>query len=211
MYSFSQVEEVGLTNNFPIEQLVLLSDSKPFGIFREKWTERWWIWLHGIPKPTNPANDSTGANCARNQIDPNIWFLAGTLGGIVKRECVILEKAILFPIINSVHLLAESCFKSEAELDAKVSSEADNVKDMSVAIDGLQLSDLKKHRVHTRPFDVTLPEDNIWEKKSGPTRAAADGYWIFLKPLSPGRHTIKFFGSDLDGFETGVTYDLMVK
>lgn len=199
-----------MTNNFPIEQLVLLSDSNPFGISREKWTERWWQWLNGIPKPSNPANDSTGGNCARNQLDPKMWFLAGTLGGIVRRECIIPEKAILFPIINSVHLLIESSFKSEAELDAKVSSEADNVRDMSVTIDGMQFFDLKKHRVHTKPFDVTLPEDNIWGRKSGPTRAAADGYWIFLRPLSPDRHTIQFLGSDLDGFETGVTYDLRV-
>lgn len=199
-----------LADGFPVEQLVLLSDPDPFGISREKWTERWWIWLNEIPKPSNPANDSTGVNCAKNQTDSKMWFLAGTLGGIVRRECIVPEKAILFPIINSVHLLAEPSFKSEAELEAKVSIEADNAKDMRVTIDGLQLSDLRKHRVHTRPFDVTLPEDNIWGKKSGPTRAAADGYWIFLRSLSPGRHTIRFFGSDLDGFETGVTYDLTV-
>jgi len=198
-------------SSLDIQQLVFVDDPNPYGVSRENWTAKWWVWLNGIPKPSSPANDSNGANGAINQVDRYIWFLAGTLGGIAKRECVIPEKAILFPIINSVHLLAESKFKTEAELDFKVRYEADNVQEMSVTIDGLQLSDLKKYRVHAKPFDVTLPEDNIWGVVKGPTRAAADGYWIFLRPLSLGKHRIELFGSDLDGFETGVNYDLMVK
>ncbi len=191
---------------------LLLVDAQPYGTTRKKWTEKWWIWLHSIPKHVNPANDMTGEQCARNQMEPNMWFLAGTVGKIVKRTCLVpSNRAILFPIINSVHLLSESLlFKSESDLEAKVRSEADNVTEMNLTIDGLQLSELKEYRIHTSAFDVIIPEDNIWGVKPGKTRAAADGYWIFLKPLSPGRHTIEFFGKDLDLFETGVTYELRV-
>ena len=192
---------------------LLLADPQPYGTSRTKWTEKWWLWLHSIPKPVNPANDMTGEQCARNQIEPNMWFLAGTFGKLVKRTCLVPSKrAFLFPIINSVHLLSESLsFKSESDLEAKVKKEANNVTEMNLTIDGLQLLDLKKHRIHTRAFDIILPEDNIWGVKSGKTRAAADGYWIFLRPLSHGRHTIEFFGKDLDLFQTGVTYELMVR
>jgi hypothetical protein len=199
-----------LSSNFPIDRLVLLSAPEPFGISREKWTEKWWQWILAIPKPFNPASDATGSHCARNQQDPHIWFLAGTSGGIAKRQCTIPQKAILFPIINSIHFLAEPGFKSEADLEARVSGDEDGVIDMNVTIDSTQLSNLKKIRVHTAPFDVILPQDNLWGIKAGPTRAAADGYWVFLNSLSPGRHTVRFYGKDPD-FETGVTYDLTVK
>jgi hypothetical protein len=126
--------------------------------------------------------------------------------------CEKSDRTILIPIINSVHLLSESLsFKSDSDLEAKVRNEADNVTEMNLTIDGLQLSELKKYRIHTSAFDVIIPDDNIWGVKPGKTRAAGDGYWIFLRPLSPGRHTIESLGRDQDLFETGVTYELTVK
>ena len=152
---------------------LLLADPRPYGMSRKKWTEKWWLWLHSIPKPVNPANDTTGEQCARNQIEPNMWFLAGTFGKLVKRTCLVpSNRAILFPIINSVHLLSESLsFKSDSDLEAKVRNEANNVTEMNLAIDGLQLSDLKKYRIHTSTFDIIIPEDNIWGVKPGKTKS----------------------------------------
>src|SRR5918994_3085312 len=174
---------------------LLLADPQPYGMSREKWTEKWWLWLHSIPKSVNPANDMTGEECARDQIEANMWFLAGTFGKLVKRNCLVpSNRAILFPIINSIHLLSESlAFKSESDLEAKVRNEADNVTEMNLTIDGLQLSDLKKYRIYTRAFDIITPEDNIWGVKPGKTRAAADGYWDFLKSPSHCVHTTAVF------------------
>ena len=193
---------------------LLLADPQPYGTSRTIWTEKWWLWLHSIPKPVNPANDTTGEQCAKNQIEPNMWFLAGTFGKLVKRTCLVpSNRAILFPIINSVHLLSESLsFKSDSDLEAKVRNEADNVIEMNLTIDGLQLSDLKKYRIYTRAFDIITPEDNIWGVKPGKTRAAADGYWIFLKPLPKGMHTLQFNGSCLAGtINIGTNYYLEVR
>jgi hypothetical protein len=39
----------------------------------------------------------------------------------------------------------------------------------------------------TRFFNITIPEDNI---KPGTYKAVAHGYFVFLKPLSAGQHTI---------------------
>jgi hypothetical protein len=193
---------------------ILLTDPQPYGTSRKKWTEKWWLWLHSIPKPVNPANDMTGEQCARNQIEPNMWFLAGTFGKLAKRTCPVpSNRAVLFPIINSVHLLSESLsFKSDSDLEDKVRNEADNVTEMNLTIDGLELSDLKQYRIHTSAFDIIVPEDNIWGVKPGKTRAAADGYWIFLKPLPKGMHTLQFNGSCLAGtINIGTNYYLEVR
>jgi Dyp-type peroxidase family len=178
----------------------------------EEWTKKWWLWLLGISSSINPALDKTGKYSATNQAaDSEAWFLVGTLGDSVERKCIIPKgKAILLPIINSVHFLAEEgIFKSESELEAKVKSEIDSVIQLSVTIDGVQLPGLGKYRVNTRPFTVTLPKDNLWYLKAGPTTAAADGYWLFLKPLSVGEHTIRFVGRDPD-FRTEVIYKLTI-
>jgi hypothetical protein len=188
-------------------QLLLLEDSDPYGISREKWTEKWWRWLLAIPKSVNPAVDPTGKYSASNQENPQFWFMSGTLGGAADRECTIpVSKGILLPIINDEQSFAEKPeFKLDSELVSLVKSEIDGVLEMGAAIDGKRLSDLSYLRVQTHPFDVNLPVDNIWGVKAGPTRAAADGYWLFLKPLSVGKHTIHVFGRGAH-FETEVKY-----
>lgn len=194
-----------------IESSLFLPDSKPYGISFCIWTEKWWKWFLSIPKARNPAVDTTGRYCAEKQTDPTAWFLAGTMGGSAKRECTISDgKAILFPIITDEQSFAEKPhFQSDLELEALVTSEADKVLELNASIDGIKVEDPRRYRVKTKPFDVTLPRDNIWGVKDGPTRAAADGYWLFLKPLTPGKHMIHFSGKG-PHFFTEVTYHLSV-
>ena len=57
-------------------------------------------------------------------------------------------------------------------------------------------------RIQTEPriFKVPIIEDNAFEiKNSGITEAAAEGYWVFLKPLSKGHYSIRFEGSCENG------------
>jgi|ERR687888_2727429 hypothetical protein len=64
-----------------------------------QWTGKWFKWLMEIPTSNNPANNDMGKNCAVNQTDGNVWFLAGTPGGRADHTCTIpTGKAILFPV-----------------------------------------------------------------------------------------------------------------
>ncbi|MBA3750541.1 MAG: hypothetical protein H0X03_06565 [Nitrosopumilus sp.] len=81
----------------------------------------------------------------------------------------------------------------------------------------MELKDLKKYRVTSPPFDINFPEDNIYGVTSGPTKGVSDGYWVFLNPLSPGKHEIEFKGSTADysttssqNFATETKYNLTV-
>ena len=50
-----------------------------------------------------PIEDMTGKHCAKNQNEDKIWFLAGTYGGTVHRNCVIPNgRAIFFPVVNDL-------------------------------------------------------------------------------------------------------------
>jgi hypothetical protein len=53
------------------------------------------------------------------------------------------------------------------------------------------------------------PDDNVLSVSASSGFSTADGYWLMLKPLSPGSHALHF-ASTLDGFSQNVTYDLTV-
>lgn len=194
------------TNNL----LVFSSDSDPYGVSYAEWISKWWQWILSIPVDNNPANDTTGKNCAINQNGP-VWFLAGTVGGVVDRNCTIpAEKAILFPILNHGGTLADSpTIKSEEELLSHATTEMDIISNLEVMVDSVKLSGLQRYRVRSPIFDVVLPEKNLFGGTPGPTRGVSDGYWLFLGPLPKGKHKIHSFGSCLAGkVSIGVNYDI---
>jgi hypothetical protein len=40
-------------------------------------------------------------------------------------------------------------------------------------------------------FDATLPDDNIHAcGEPGPIKVVSDGYWVLLRRLQPGEHTL---------------------
>jgi hypothetical protein len=175
---------------------------RPFGRSYELWTIKWWKWLVSIPKIINPAFDESGVNCHSNQNDPNVWFIAGTFGGFAERQCTIpLGKSIFFPIINIEASFNDTEVSSELELVSFTKTHIDDidVSGIQVKVDNMMIDKLDRYRISTPAFDLNFLEDNILNAKAGLTKAASDGYWIFLRPLCRGLHTLFFSGSCLSG------------
>jgi hypothetical protein len=186
-------------------------DSKPFGRTYAEWTARWWQWVLSIAKTENPLVDENGENCANNQSGP-VWFLAGTLKGPAERSCTIpADKAILFPVINVEASVAEGDGTTEEELAARVEFEMDQITDMRAMISGTNVNELKQYRSQSPSFNVTLPADNVLGLPAQTTKMMSEGYWLFLKPLDPGKYDLNSFGSCLAGrIKIGVSYHLTV-
>lgn len=205
---------MNVTNDRSIESILFLPDSKPYGLIYADWIVKWWKWVLSIPKERNPTLDKIGNHVNERQCDSRVMFLSGTFGGPVTRRCrVSSEKSILMPIINYECSFAdEPSIKSATGLKFKCKSEIDDIKNLSFRIDQLCLYDLRPYRILTPLFDVRLGENNILEVKQQNTQMISDGYWIFLKPLTTGRHQLTSFGSCQSGKITiGVTYDLYVE
>jgi hypothetical protein len=187
-------------------------DSKSFGITYAEWTARWWEWVLSIAKTENPLVDEDGKNCANNQSGP-VWFLAGTLRGPAERSCAIpADKAILFPVINVEASVAEGDGTTEEALAARVKFEMDQITDMRAMISGTNVNELKHYRIKSPPFDVTLPADNVLGLPAQTTKMMSEGYWLFLKPLEPGKYDLHSFGSCLAGrIKIGVSYHLTIE
>jgi hypothetical protein len=172
-------------------------EDKPYGLTYGKWTVKWWQWAHSSPKAINPLLDDTGVNASLNQIGP-VWFLAGTFGEnkIPRRSCTIPQnKAILFPVINyEMNELENPNIKAGPDLVRHVMEDIDDITVKEATIDG-QVVPI--YRIASDPtiFSLNINYDNCIGVSGGTTEAAADGYWVFLKPLRQGRHHIYFHGA----------------
>jgi hypothetical protein len=189
-------------------------DISPYGLTYGQWTIKWWQWLTSIPMHINPAADENGRNACLNQTDPNVWFLAGTLGGkAVNRKCTIpVGRAILFPVINiEVNTLEKPELITDAELIRYAIKDEDDILNLDALVDGHKVP---IYRVRSDPpmFPLKIAADNVFEVPGETTTmATSDGYWVFLKPLSPGKHDLFFAGScSLGTRNVKATYNLTI-
>jgi hypothetical protein len=191
-------------------------DSQPYGLTYGEWTAKWWQWAHSIPTANNPTLDQTGKDCAQAQNQTgSVWFLAGTGAGSAERTCTIpAGKAILLPIINALGV--RDAGETKEELVAAAKESIDKVTTLDASVDGTPLQNLSNYRIQSPFFNDTLPKDNILGDPEGTYLAIADGYWLFLEPLSPGQHEIRLHGAIIEptsptpSFETAVTYHLTI-
>lgn len=194
------------------------ADSTPYGKTYGQWTVRWWQWALSSPMENNPVADPTGTYASINQPASDVWFLAGKFGSfdkvIPKRKCMIpSNRSILFPILNcEANKLEYPGLKSDQDLITHVSRDVDSVVMKDCLLDDISI---KPERVASDPqiFEITMRKNNPFRPdKYGRVKTAADGYWIFLKRLGRGIHTLKFKGSCENGaLFAGAEYLLIIE
>lgn len=152
------------------------------GVALPEWTARWWRWADAQRVP--PYLDPDGRLCEVGQ-QGAVWFLAGTNGQFQpRRECIVPEGMhLLVPIINMA--VYETRMRSTCDaLQASAAVNNDNLLSAVVLLDGQPLGDMRAHRVASNGcFRMDLEDE-------ASRLAAADGYWLMIKPLSRGRHTL---------------------
>jgi hypothetical protein len=186
--------------------------SRPFDRSFPQWTAEWWQYVFSIPVPDNPVLDVVGTNCMLGQHGP-VWFLFGSFGSTpVRRTCSIPEdRALLFPIINTVNI----AFPSDTidGLRAQIAPFIDAVNKLSVEVDGETIEGLRDFRIKSVPFSIALPTNGLYPLdvcfETPPlgvcSPVVGDGYYVMLKPLSVGQHTIHIFGQSGE-FKQDITY-----
>jgi len=220
------------------QDFIVPPESLPGGLSYQQWSGKWWQWVWSIPYDVNPLFDNTGIDCAVQQ-HGKVWFLAGTAGDSVTRSCAIpAGKMIFFPIINvgaDYPCPAEFQFepgpKQSLEQFLTVGYGAntaaryniDHVTALNATLDGVPVSvgDLalppenSKYRVTSSIFSFRGDSSlQVWDPCVGMGhKAVSDGYWIMLKPLSAGPHTLTFGGTEVFptwSFTVAVTYNLTI-
>lgn len=189
-------------------------NARTFGQTYSEWIVKWWRWLLSIPPELNPGLDQNGMHASENQIDPHVWFLAGTFGGSVVRTCKIpYGRAIFMPVINYHCSFADyPHIRTETELRPLCEKEIDDIKNISFMVDDLPLSNLMAYRASSPLFAIELKDNNVLNVAKCNTQMISDGYWVFLKPLEIGPHQLISWGSCRSGrIIIGSTYNVYVE
>jgi len=180
-------------------------------ISQADWSKAWWQWAGSFNHAESPIADRTGGNCHLKQNGP-VWFLAGTYGTQrTIRTCTVpRDKYLFFPIINYVVMpstRAAACMECCASFIQSAKSITDQPSNLVLELDGRRMEGLEGHRqVTTECFDMgALAEPRVQMFPS-----AANGYYVMLRPLGPGKHVLNF-GGMLPGMSQAVTYTLLVE
>jgi hypothetical protein len=192
-------------------------------------TGEWWQWAMSIPTSVNPLLDTTGDNCMVGQRG-SIWFLGGVNGGgSAERTCSVPEGLpLFFPVTNIIFANSPNvCGQGPENFTVKfmrgvIKPLVDSFRNLSVTVDGRDVKKTLLQRVQSDPFEVALPEDNLFvapcSTQTPPgspagiySPAVDDGYYVALPPLKLGSHTIHFHADNADGtVAQDVVYHLTV-
>lgn len=199
-------------------------NSHPYGASMVTWTERWWQWETSVGTTRNPSLDTTGAHCGVNQSGP-VWFLGTTFGsGSVTRSCTIPgERALLVNlsgILNDYPCPDPNFHPAPGEtlqhfLRHGARQVVDTVNGLNLTVDNAVLPNPFSYRYTSPLFHFTGAASlskSIDPCITGSRQpAVSDGYYVMVRPLQPGSHTVVFTASDTGGTTTKVTYRLTVR
>jgi hypothetical protein len=158
---------------------VYSKDSSPFGISYGHWLAKWWQWSFSIPTANHPSDNYSPEKCGINQAGP-VWFLADQFGGREERTCTIpAGRAIFVPLLVGEYDYSTSEIKNDADLQRCV-SQGNNYGVIEATIDGVKLKNLEGYRIPAGFFNITIPQNNIYNEKPGICKAFADGFFMLL-------------------------------
>jgi hypothetical protein len=174
-----------------------------------------------VPTQNNPNLDLTGKYCHVNET-ANVFFLNGApTTNAVARSCTVpSNQPLFFPLINVECSNVESppfFGATDAERAACAAAIIDGVgiRTLTTTLDGAPTGeDLSTFRFASPPFDFVMPAQNNFLGLPGVTsgRSASDGFYLMLKPLGPGSHSLHFEAAFVHGvgkgFSQNITYQL---
>jgi hypothetical protein len=195
---------------------VFSKDSTPYGIPYGDWLAKWWQWTFSIPTAQHPRDAYTPEKCVLNQKGP-VWFLADQLTGEEERTCTIpAGKAIFAPLLVGECDYSLPDVKSDESL-RRCAMAGNEYGVIEATVDGIKLKSLEQYRTQSGFFNITIPKDNIYNGPAGTFRALADGFFVFLEPLPPGKHDVHLKVSVLNprvqeyNYNADWTYHLIIK
>ncbi len=191
------------------------------------------------PQFDGPLNDGDILKTTHTFTSPNgkVVMLAGSFfGGKISRTVTVPSDTPIFvPMLNDEWSNPDTAdppkFDSvpghytPSQLAAFAVKQTDTFRGLSARLDGVKIADVAKHREkslafkYTQPAKFSITQVFFNESAPGPNAAAADGFYLMLKPLSVGKHVLHFVGSGPDNsasppllgaFQADMTYTINV-
>jgi hypothetical protein len=190
---------------------VLAPAKRVLGKTAEDYSISWWQWAMANPPGSRAYEDRDGSRCAENQ-GGSVWYLAGTNGkSVVERHCrVPAQVHLFFPVINMLYYSRVGGHPTCDAVRAGAAANNDALQHAIVKLDGKIVPDVTRFRARGRDCFDAFERASYVRDRPARYPAASDGYWIMLKPLSPGTHHLSvranYANPDGDNFGEMVQY-----
>jgi hypothetical protein len=213
---------------------VFHKDELPFGKPYEDWVQDWWRWNAAIPGDPETTFAGVKENgCLINKEGPVAMLMDPAIGGVHHQRCEISSNQGI--LISAWSALCSGAVKGYENASVKELSECArqyNLGKVTVNawVDNKPLAQVKAEdyktinlinatELYTKGFNITIPEDsNLAVDYPGTHLGATHGWYIFLKPLPVGEHTVRYVNdvreTTLGAGNTNnadITYSLKVK
>jgi len=207
----------------PANSRVYPTTAKPFGKSYAQWSAQWWKWALALPVAGHPFSEpGFDCNSPNNGQSGPVWFLASSAlqDPLVERTCTIpADAAVFLGLANAECSSLEPTFpdgtggQTSAEQRDCANFFANHivVSSLFCTIDGQAVANLGSFRFPSLQFTFSAPTPWIFGDTGGDGTAVSDGYFVMLKPLSSGIHTLSCGGEFDFGFGVGNTYHLTVE
>ena len=177
---------------------VMPPNSHPYGKSYEEWVAEFWKWALALPVEGHPfLDDNPDYDFAANQ-SGKVWFWSAPDGPLTRHATVPAGTAIFLTVRDvEVSSLEEPPFFGATEEEQRERSAyfADRMVDVFVEIDGVPVENLEDYRFQSDQFEFTAPTPWVYGATGGAGTAVGDGYYLMLKPLPVGHHTIHYGGT----------------
>ena len=173
-----------------------------------EWSQAYLQWIAAFPRGSSPIADTSGASCAARQ-QGDVWFLATSDGTApVARICAVpADKTLFVPIVSTMERSGNKDPDCASLAHIAAGHLATHVSLMTMTVDGVAVDNLAGYRqASTGCFPLGLRQI----PRSTAATAVADGYYVMLRPLAPGPHTIAV-EARFDSTSLSTTYRLDVR
>ena len=172
-----------------------------------EWSQAYLQWIAAFPRDRSPIADASGASCAARQ-QGDVWFLATSDGTTpVARLCAVpVGKSLFVPIVSTMERSGNK--EPDCGSMARIAAEhlTQHVSQLTMTIDGVPVDELASHR---QASGGCFPLGLRQTPRLTAATTVADGFYVMLRPLAPGLHTIAV-GAKFDSTSLSTTYRLDV-
>ena len=187
---------------------VFHKDEVPFGKTYGDWVQDWWSWnaaIPGDPETTFAGIKENG--CLINKEGPVVMLIDPAIGGQHHQRCEISSnQGILFPAWAALCSVALKGNEDMSFKELSVCARQYNLGKVTgnVWVDNKPLAQVEAEdyktinlinatELYSKGFNITLPEDsNLAVDYPGTHLGATHGWYIFLKPLPVGEHSVRY-------------------
>jgi hypothetical protein len=170
--------------------------SHPYGKSYGEWAAAFWQYAFPLPVEGHPFLDPE-ADVAAGQ-SGKVWFWSAPDGPLTRHVTMPRGTALFLTIRDAeCSSLEEAPFFGATEEEQRACAQwlADHIVDVSAEIDGVPVQNIEDYRFQTPQFEFDAPTPWVFGATGGAGTAVGDGYFLMLKPMSLGTHTIHYSGT----------------